>query len=69
MKWLAVGLIRIYQLTWSRIMPHTCIFLPTCSQYGREAIDKYGFVKGGWLTIKRLIRCNPFNEGRYDPVP
>jgi putative membrane protein insertion efficiency factor len=50
--------------------PAKCRFNPTCSQYGLEAVEKYGAVKGGWLTLKRLLRCNPFYKGDYfDPVP
>lgn len=69
MKRMAIGLIKLYQVTWSQVAPHSCIFQPTCSQYSREAIEKYGVCKGCWLTIKRLARCNPFNKGGYDPVP
>lgn len=46
-----------------------CIYTPTCSQYGIEAIEKYGALKGSYLTIKRILRCNPFAKGGYDPVP
>jgi len=67
---LLLGLIRIYQLTFSRLMPpNTCRFYPTCSRYGFGAIQKYGALKGSWLTIWRVLRCNPFNPGGYDPVP
>jgi len=65
-----LGLIRLYQLTFSRLMPpNTCRFYPTCSRYGFGAIQKYGVIKGGWLTIWRVLRCNPFNPGGFDPVP
>jgi len=69
MSQLALALIRVYQNTASRILPHACRFQPTCSNYGLEAIRKYGFIRGGWLTAKRIIRCNPFSEGGFDPVP
>lgn len=69
MKVIFVFLIRIYQLTLSRIMPSSCRFYPSCSQYGMEAIKKYGVFKGGWLAIKRIGRCQPFFPGGYDPVP
>ena len=69
MKWLALALIRFYQLTLSQIIPPSCRFEPSCSAYGYEAISKYGIVRGGWLTIKRIGRCHPFNPGGYDPVP
>jgi len=62
-------LIRLYQLTLSRVLPPSCRFTPSCSVYGYQAIEKYGFVKGGWLALKRLGRCHPFHPGGYDPVP
>jgi putative membrane protein insertion efficiency factor len=62
-------LIRLYQLTFSRALPpNTCRFTPTCSHYGFQAIYKHGILKGIPLTIWRIIRCNPFNPGGYDPV-
>lgn len=69
MKYLFLGLIRLWQLTFSRILPPSCRFTPSCSHYGYEAISKYGVFKGGWLAIKRIARCHPFNPGGYDPVP
>ena len=71
MKKIFVSMIRFYQKNLSPLKRHThCIFTPTCSQYGIEAIEKYGVLKGGWLIVKRLCRCNPFNKnGGYDPVP
>jgi putative membrane protein insertion efficiency factor len=69
MKYLALGLIRLYQLTLGRVLPPSCRFEPSCSRYGYEAIERYGLVKGGWLAIKRIGRCHPFNPGGYDPVP
>ena len=63
-------LIRLYQKYLSPGLPRRCRFSPTCSQYALEAITKYGAVKGGWLALKRLLRCNPFYKGDYfDPVP
>lgn len=64
-----MGLIRLYQMTLSRILPPSCRFTPSCSHYGYEAIRKYGALKGGWLAIKRVARCHPLNPGGYDPVP
>lgn len=69
MKYLAVGAIRVYQSTFSLLFPSACRYYPSCSQYGVEAIEKYGIFKGGWLTIKRIGRCQPFHPGGYDPVP
>jgi len=69
MKYAAMGLIRLYQMTLSKVLPPSCRFYPSCSQYGYEAIKKHGFLKGGWLTVKRLARCQPFHPGGYDPVP
>ena len=67
MKYLLIGMIRIYQL-----LPfsshYNCKFIPTCSNYGIEAIKKYGSIKGSIMTIKRIIRCNPLSKGGYDPV-
>jgi hypothetical protein len=69
MKRLALALIRFYQRNISPGRPPACRFQPTCSQYGHEAIERYGLLRGGWLTLWRLARCNPFNRGGYDPVP
>jgi len=69
MKQLAVLLIRLYQLTISRVLPSTCRYTPTCSQYTLEAIKKYGFFEGGWMGARRIGRCHPWHEGGYDPVP
>lgn len=67
---LALVLLRFYQLTFSRLLPvNTCRFTPSCSHYGYEAIEKYGILKGGWLAFTRLLRCQPFCRGGYDPVP
>ncbi len=69
MKKVALWLIRLYQKTISRALPPSCRFTPSCSHYGYEAIEKYGFIKGGWLAVKRVSRCHPLNPGGYDPVP
>lgn len=63
-----LGLIWIYQKFISPIKPRTCRFYPTCSEYSRQAIIKYGLIKGLWLTIKRVLKCHPFHPGGYDPV-
>jgi len=65
-----LGLIRGYQAAISPTMPpDTCRFYPTCSHYGYQAIYKYGVFKGTAMAIWRIVRCNPFNPGGYDPVP
>jgi uncharacterized protein len=69
MKTVALAIIRFYQRFISPLLPPSCRFTPTCSHYGYEAIQEYGFIKGGWLAIKRIGRCHPFNPGGYDPVP
>lgn len=67
MKYILIGLIRVYQLL--PLSSHgKCKFIPTCSNYGIEAIKKYGSIKGSILTIKRIMRCNPLSKGGYDPV-
>jgi hypothetical protein len=63
-------LIRGYQLVISPALPaDTCRFYPTCSHYSFQAVFKYGALKGSWMSIKRIARCNPFNPGGIDPVP
>lgn len=65
-----LGLIRLYQKTISRGLPaNTCRFYPSCSHYGYQAIYKYGALKGSIMAAWRVLRCNPFNKGGYDPVP
>ncbi|ALC89593.1 hypothetical protein AM500_07325 [Bacillus sp. FJAT-18017] len=68
-KKLLIGLIRFYQKAISPLKPPSCRFYPTCSSYGLEAIRQYGAFKGGYLTIKRILRCHPLHPGGVDPVP
>ncbi|WP_252503893.1 membrane protein insertion efficiency factor YidD [Sporosarcina sp. Marseille-Q4943] len=69
MKTILVGIITIYQKIISPLTPPSCRFYPTCSHYGVEAIQKHGALKGAWLTIRRILKCHPFHEGGFDPVP
>ena len=69
MKRVFLWLIRFYQRYISPNTPPACRFRPTCSQYAFTAIERYGALKGGWLAFKRILRCNPFCKGGYDPVP
>ncbi len=66
---LFLKLIRLYQKHISPGLPGCCKYLPTCSQYAFEAIEKHGLLKGGALALWRILRCNPFSRGGYDPVP
>ena len=62
-------LVRFYRKSISPMHPPCCRFIPTCSQYALEAIEKYGAIKGGFLALRRILRCNPLCKGGYDPVP
>ncbi len=68
LKKIVLFLISVYQKI-SSLTPPVCRFYPTCSEYMKQAIQKYGIIKGGWLGIKRICRCHPKNPGGYDPVP
>ncbi|MBW6465851.1 MAG: membrane protein insertion efficiency factor YidD [Brevefilum sp.] len=69
-RWLLLLLIRAYQAIISPAIPaDTCRFYPTCSHYSYQAVYKYGALKGSWMAVKRVARCNPFNPGGIDPVP
>ncbi|MCI2058430.1 MAG: membrane protein insertion efficiency factor YidD [Oscillibacter sp.] len=69
MKKFLMALVRFYRRAISPYRPACCRFYPTCSQYALEALEKYGALKGGWLAFRRILRCNPFHKGGYDPVP
>lgn len=64
-----IGFIRGYQLLISPVLPPSCRFHPSCSEYARQAVSKHGAGKGSWLSLRRLVRCHPFHRGGYDPVP
>ncbi|MEH7114004.1 membrane protein insertion efficiency factor YidD [Neobacillus niacini] len=69
LKKIFISIIRFYQVVISPIKPPTCRFYPTCSHYGLEAVQRFGALKGGWLTLKRILKCHPFHPGGLDPVP
>ncbi|MFD2446522.1 membrane protein insertion efficiency factor YidD [Bacillus sp. CGMCC 1.16607] len=69
LKKVFISLIRFYQIVLSPLKPPTCRFYPTCSHYGLESIKRFGPLRGGWLTVKRIVKCHPFHPGGLDPVP
>jgi len=68
MKFLVLDILGVYKAVVSPFLPSACRFEPTCSEYSREAVEKYGAVKGTWLGVKRILRCQPFCKGGHDPV-
>jgi len=68
MKQLLVALVRLYRRFISPIKPPTCRFYPTCSEYSLQALEKYGALKGSYLSAKRILKCHPFHPGGYDPL-
>ncbi|MGI8885067.1 MAG: membrane protein insertion efficiency factor YidD [Pyrinomonadaceae bacterium] len=68
MKYAVLGLLKLYKMFISPFLPSACRFEPTCSEYAKQSVEKYGAMKGGWLGIKRILRCQPFSKGGYDPV-
>ncbi|MGQ9424814.1 membrane protein insertion efficiency factor YidD [Gilvimarinus sp. F26214L] len=69
MRKLAISFIRAYRYAISPLLGDCCRFYPTCSHYGEEAVERYGVLKGGWLTVKRLAKCHPLHPGGIDWVP
>ena len=69
MKGALLFFIRIYREYVSPLKAPSCRFVPTCSEYAMIAVDRYGALRGGWMALKRIMRCHPFHEGGYDPVP
>jgi len=68
LKRIGIGMIKLYRIVFAW-MPSSCRYEPTCSHYACEAIERFGLLRGGWLTLKRLSRCTPFGGRGYDPVP
>jgi len=68
MKFLVLDLLGVYKAMISPFLPPACRFEPTCSEYARQAIEKYGALKGTWMGLKRILRCQPFCKGGHDPV-
>ncbi len=69
MKYIALGLLRLYKFVLSPLLPAACRYQPTCSEYARESVERYGALRGTVMAARRLSRCHPFREGGYDPVP
>lgn len=69
MRTLTLLLIRAYQWTLSPLLGNACRFYPSCSSYTYSAVERFGAFRGGWMGLKRILRCNPWCEGGYDPVP
>jgi putative membrane protein insertion efficiency factor len=68
LRWLLIHLVLLYRVTLGRLLGGQCRYVPTCSQYAIDAIDKYGPLKGTWRAFKRIARCHPFSRGGYDPA-
>ena len=68
MKLVFIALLRFYKAGVSPLLPPSCRFVPTCSEYAMEAIERYGALKGSWMGLRRLLRCHPFHPGGFDPV-
>lgn len=69
MKWLLVSVIKCYRWLISPLLGSNCRFHPSCSDYSMQAIERFGAVKGGYLSLRRIVKCHPYHDGGYDPVP
>jgi putative membrane protein insertion efficiency factor len=69
MKLLVLSALRFYKSAVSPLLPPACRYTPTCSEYAMEAVERHGVLRGGWLALRRLVSCNPWSRGGYDPVP
>jgi putative membrane protein insertion efficiency factor len=69
MRVIVLALIRFYKRWISAVLPSSCRFYPSCSEYTYQAIERYGVLRGGWLGVRRIARCHPFHPGGFDPVP
>lgn len=69
MKWLLIGFIKLWRAVISPLYGNVCKYYPSCSAYGLEAVQVHGAARGSWLTVSRIVRCNPWSTGGYDPVP
>ena len=69
MKTVLIALVRFYRYAISPMLGRNCRFHPTCSEYAIEALERHGALRGGWMALRRVGRCHPFNPGGYDPVP
>ncbi|HEY7785348.1 MAG TPA: membrane protein insertion efficiency factor YidD [Pyrinomonadaceae bacterium] len=68
MKTVLISVLRFYKLAISPLLPPSCRFVPTCSEYAMEALNRYGVLRGSSLAVRRILRCHPFSQGGYDPV-
>jgi putative membrane protein insertion efficiency factor len=68
MRFILISLLRFYKAVISPWLPPSCRFVPTCSEYAREAIERHGAMRGSWMGVRRLLKCHPFHPGGYDPV-
>lgn len=68
MKFLVADILDIYKVMVSPFIPPACRFEPTCSEYAKQAVEKYGVLRGSWMAVRRILRCQPFCEGGHDPV-